>query len=102
MKSILSIKANLLVGPGLRKKVLRNLKNSQNWETFLLSSNFELNFLSFLTNTRIFVTSQKILLDHRFVEINAKKCENLNFRAKTIFISKTAPSSGYDCYQNVF
>ena len=78
-------------------------KEKKCWETskilkterlFLLSSNFELNFLSFLTNTRIFVTSQKILLDHRFVEINAKKCENLNFRAKTIFISKTAPSSG--------
>ena len=68
-----------------KKTVEKTQKFSKLRDFFLLSSNFDFNFLSFFINTRTFLNSQKILLDHWFVEINAKIFENLNFRAKINF-----------------
>ena len=68
-----------------KKTVEKTQKFSKLREFFLLSSNFDLNFLSFFINTLTFFNLQKILLDHWFVEINGKNFENLNFRAKINF-----------------
>ena len=68
-----------------KKTVEKTQKFSKLRDFFLLSSNFDLIFLSFFINTRMFCNLQKILLDHWFIEINAKFFENLNFRAKINF-----------------
>ena len=77
-----------------KKTVEKTQKFSKLRDFFLLSSNFDLNFLSFLANNRIFWTLQKMLLDHMFVDIRVKNFQIWVFASKSIFILKTAPSSG--------
>ena len=69
-----------------KKKIVEKTQKFPKLRDFyLLSRKFDLYFLSFFTNNRLFFTLQKMLLDHMFVEYRVKKFQNLNFRAKINF-----------------
>ena len=78
-----------------KKKIVEKTQKFPKLRDFyLLSRKFDLYFLSFFINNRIFWTLQKMLLDHMFVEIRVKNFRIWIFAPKIIFILKTAPSSG--------